>query len=96
MHKMKLCAKIMPNFKQHASRGYRISRNDYRGCAKLARTGQGNKFSGDMHRDIFCLIAWQLEIRNLSITFLSLITSTVVLILCISFVNDTDLAANKS
>ena len=43
-----LCTKIMPFFEHHASAGFGISDDFYGELEKLARTGQGNKFSGDM------------------------------------------------
>ena len=49
-------------FKHHISAGFGISDDFYRGLEKLAGTGQGNKFSGDMCRDISCLIMKQLEV----------------------------------
>ena len=54
---MKLFIKIMPKFKRYISTGYRISANYYRKENKeLAGIEQGNKFSGDMYRDVSCLI----------------------------------------
>ena len=46
---IKLYTKLMPRFKRYVSTGYGVSDNYYGGeCQQLARTGQGNKFSGDM------------------------------------------------
>ena len=58
---MILRTKIMPLFEHHVSAGFGISDHFYEGLEKLAGTGQGNKFSGNMCRDISCLIMKQLE-----------------------------------
>jgi len=90
---MKLYTKIMPHFKHYISTGYGISQSYYGGETKLVGTGQGNKFSGDMCRDISCIIIRQLEVQNLGVCFLSLVTLMTVLCASVSFVDDTDLAA---
>ena len=91
---MILYTKIMPHFQRYISTGYGISQEPYGGDVELAGTGQGNKFSGDMCRDISCLIIKQLEIQNLGILFLSVITYASILCSSISFVDDTDLVAD--
>ena len=91
---MILYTKIMPYFEYHIYTGYSISNNYYGGNMKLAGTGQGNKFSGDMCRDISCLIIKQLETQNLGIWFISLLTGLRILWHSISFVDDTDLVAD--
>ena len=48
-----------------------------------------------MYCDISCLIICQLEVEKLGIIFLSLITLLIVLCSSISFVDDTDLAADR-
>ena len=53
---MKLYTKIMPNFEYYVSTRYRVSNTFYRGSKELARTGQENKFSGNMYMDISSLI----------------------------------------
>jgi len=54
---MILYTKIMPRFRKYISTGYGISTDYCRGDrVKLAGTGQGNKFSSDIYRDISCLI----------------------------------------
>ena len=57
----------MPNFEYYVSTGYGVSNTFYGGSKELAGTGQGNKFSGNMCRDISCLIIRQLKIKNLVI-----------------------------
>ena len=91
---MQLCAKIMLYFQNHVSTGCGVSEKYYGGENKLAGTGQGNKFSGDMCRDISCLIIRQLEVENLGICFLSLVTLITVLCASVSLVDDADLAAD--
>ena len=91
---MILYTKIMPHFQRYISTGYGISQEPYGGDVELAGTGQSNKFSGDMCRDISCLIIKQLEIQNLGILFLSVITYASILCSSISFVDDTDLVAD--
>ena len=93
---MILYTKIMPYFEHHICTGYGVSDNYYGGIMKLAGTGQGNKFSGDMCRDISCIIIKQLEIQNLGIWFISLLTGLRLLCASISFVDDTDLVADGS
>ena len=92
---IKLYTKIMPNFEYYVSTGYRVSNTFYGGSKELAGTGQENKFSGNMCRDISYLIIRQLEIKNLGICFISLITLFKVLCLSISFVDNTDLATDS-
>ena len=54
---IKLYTKIMLRFKHYISTGYGISKNFYGGeDEELARMGQGNKFLGNIYRDISCLI----------------------------------------
>ena len=67
---MKLFAKIMLNFKHYISVSCGVSK-DYCGeeQSNLAGTGQGNKFSQDMHRDMSCLIISKIEEQNLGVIF---------------------------
>ena len=92
---MKLYTKIIPNFEHYISTGYGVSNTFYRGSKELAGTGQGNKFSGNICRDISCLIIRQLEIKNLGIYFITLIMLFKVLYSSISFVDGTDLAVDR-
>ena len=55
----------MPNWEHYVSTGHGISKKHYgREEMKLAGTGQGNKFSGDMCRDTSCLIIRQLKKKD--------------------------------
>jgi len=88
---MVLFTKIMPHFKHHVQTGYGISERYYGGKEdELAGTGQGNKFSGDMCRDISCLIIKQLEKEQLGIIFKSNLTHLKEQCVSVSFVDDTD------
>ena len=54
---MKLFTKIIPKFKYYISTRFRISTRYYGGEENLlAGTSQGNKFFGNIYRDISCLI----------------------------------------
>ena len=46
----------MPHLEHYISAGHGISDDYYGGEVVLAGTGQGNKFSGDVCRDMSCLI----------------------------------------
>jgi len=67
-HAMKLFTKVMPNFQYYICISYGLSNWFYRGESyKLARTGQGNKFSRNIYRDISYLIIKQIKKENLDI-----------------------------
>ena len=67
---MKLLTKIMLCFKHCASTGYGISQQYYGGEEyKLAGTGQGNKFSGNMCREVSCAIMRHTENKLIGIFF---------------------------
>jgi len=88
---MKLFTKIMPVFKHYINTGYGISEEYYGGAQnELAGTGQGNKFSGDMCRDVSCLIIKQLENKELGIICKSPSSQTREQCVSVSFVDDTD------
>ena len=58
----------MPLWKQYICLSYGISSNWYREFNEnIARTGQGNKFSGKLCRDMSCLIIKIIEKKNLEI-----------------------------
>ena len=58
----------MPNFKHYISTRFGIGTRYYsREENLLAGTGQGNKFSGNMCRDISYLIIRKIEKKNLEI-----------------------------
>ena len=62
--------------------------------AKLAGTGQGNKFSGDSCRDASCLMITQIENLNLGFEFSSYFIQNIEQIVAILFVDDADLMTN--
>ena len=55
---------------------------------KLAGTGQGNKFSGYVCRDILCLIIRQIEKERLGMVIESLHASKMQQKVAVSFVDD--------
>ena len=94
---MKLFTKLMPNFNRHVSAGYGISKEYCEGEEeKLEGTGQGNKFSGDMCRDVSCLIMRQIEKQLIGIFFVDKITGEEVQIVAVAFVDDADLMTEGS
>lgn len=89
---MLLFMKIMPIFNHYVCTGFRISNTPYGGRQEqLAGTGQGNKFSRDMCRDVSCLIIKEIENRNLGIKFKAPIREEEEKCVSISFVDDTHL-----
>ena len=60
----------------------------------MAGTEQGHKFSGDMCRDISCLIIRELEKRMLRVKFESVISNEIEQYVVVSFVDDNDLATD--
>lgn len=91
-HAMKLFTKLMPRFKHYISTGYGTSDTYYGGDEEvLAGTGQGNKFSCEMCRDISCLIAKQIEIDKLGMQFVDLETLEELQCALITYVDDTDM-----
>ena len=72
--------------------GYSISTDYYGGDrVKLVETGQGNKFSGDMYRDISCLIIRQLEKKNFGVNVESAVSNSKEQCTSVAFVDDIDL-----
>ena len=59
---MKLITKVIPNWRHYMCTGFGISTAYYGGeDNKLAGTGQGNRFLGDVCRDTSCLIIKSIE-----------------------------------
>ena len=70
---MFLFTKIIPVFNYYINTGFGLLSEYYRGRDNLlASTEQGNKFSGNMHRDVSYLIIKQLEKEKLGIIFKAL------------------------
>ena len=89
---MILFTKIMPIFNHYMCTGFGISNAPYGGRQEqLAGTGQGNKFSVDMCRDVSCLIIKEIENGNLGIKFKVPIIEEEEQCVSISFVDNTDL-----
>ena len=88
---MKLYTKLMPRFERYISTGYGISDDYYGGeYQQLAGTGQGNKFSGDMYRDVSCIIIKVIENKRLGVFFINKLTGEVIQCVSVAFVDDTD------
>ena len=67
---MKSHAKILPKFRQSTSTGCRISKNYCRGEEEeIAGSGQGNRFSGNVYRDLSCLMISSIEKDSLGVNF---------------------------
>ena len=61
---MKLIAKVIPNWRHYVCTRFGASSTYYGGEEdKLAGTGQGNRFSGDVCRDLSCLIIRNIECK---------------------------------
>ena len=76
---MKLITKVIPNSKHYLYTGFGISLSYYGGeNERLAGTGQGNKFSGDLCRDTSCLIIREIEKKRLGIFIESNVTKIVI------------------
>ena len=92
-----LFTKIMPEFKQCINTGFGLSSEYYRERENmLAGTGQGNKFSSDMCRDVSCLIIKQLEKENLSVIFKALENQQIEQCVSVSFADDTDFITEEN
>ena len=88
---MKLYTKLMPRFKRYVSTGYGMSYNYYGGeYQQLTGIGQGNKFSGDMCRDVSCIIIKVIENKRLGVFFINKLTGEVIQCVSVAFVDDTD------
>ena len=89
-----IITKLIPRWKHYVSTAYGISDQYYGGNEKkMAGTGQGNKFSGDLCRDTSCIIIIVLEKDELGIKYRSKISEQEMMISAIAFVDDTDLVA---
>ena len=65
---MKLFTKVISVMDHYVHAGYKRSKIHCGGHEELlAGTGQGNRFSGDMCRDILCLIIKQIERKSLGV-----------------------------
>ena len=79
----------MPRFKHYISMEYVISKEYYRGEEfELAGTGQGNKFSGDVCRDVSCTVIRVIENNLLGVLFANKISKEIIQCAAIAFVDD--------
>ena len=92
---VKLMSKVMPNWQHCVRTGHGISVSYYGGeFDKLAGTGQGNRFSGDVCRDTSCLILKVIENENLGMNFDSNVTQKSMHVAAVSYVDDNDLVTD--
>jgi len=93
---VKLFSKVIPNWRHYICTGYGISKTYYRGeCDKLAGTGQGNRFSGDVCRDTSCLILKMIENKQLGMNFVSKLSNETAHVVAVSYVDDNDLVSDR-
>ena len=92
---MKIISKVIPNWKHYICTGFGISESYYGGeNDRLAGTGQGNRFSGDVCRDSSCLIIRSIERKNLGMQFESKVYGEIILKVSVAFVDDNDMVAD--
>ena len=93
---MKLIMKVIPNWKHYLYTGFGISSSYYGGeNERLTGTGQDNKFSGDLCRDISCLIIREIERKRLGMFIESNVTKTAIQRVLVAFVDDADLVTDR-
>ena len=86
----------MPRFKHYISMEYVISKEYYRGEEfELAGTGQGNKFSGDMYRDVSYIIIRVIENNLLRVLFANKTSKEIIQCAAIVFADDTDFMTDE-
>ena len=61
---------------------------------RLAGTGQGNRFSGDVYRDSSCLIIRSIERKKLGMKFESQVNRDIILKVSVAFVDNNDIVAD--
>jgi hypothetical protein len=93
---MNLFTKIMPVFQHYVCTGFGMSERAYgEEKQQMAGTGEGNKFLGDICRDISYLIIRELKKRMLGVKFKSVISNEIEQCVAVSFVDDNDLAIDS-
>ena len=76
---VKLIVKVISNWRYYILIGFGISDSYYGGKNnKLAGTGQGNRFSGDVCRDLSCLIIKDIEKKDLGMIVVLKVSNVVV------------------
>ena len=91
---IQLITKVIPNWQHFISTNFGISSEYYGGQNnKLAGTGQGNRFSGDVCRDTSCLIMKVIEQEKVGMRLESVITKRDEVITSVMFVDDADMVS---
>lgn len=89
---IKLITKVIPNWEHCLSTAFGVSEKHYGGENNaLVGTGQGNRFSGDVCRDISCLTMRVIEKENLGMKLKSDIASIEEFSTAVLFVDDDDM-----
>ena len=93
---IKLITKVILNWKHYLCTGFGISLSYYRReNERLAGTGQGNKFSGDLYRDTSYLIIREIEKKRLGMFIESNVIKTVIQRVSVAFVDDANLVTDR-
>ena len=89
---IQLITKEIPNWNHYISTNFGISSIYYGGeDNRLAGTGQGNRFSGDVCRDTSCLIMKRIEIEKVGMRLTSVLSKKQEEITAVLFVDDADM-----
>ena len=92
---IKLIAKVRWNWRYYACTDFSISNTYYsRENDWLAGTGQENNFSGNVRRDLLCLIMQNIKQKEVRMLFESKVHGDVMQKLSILFVNNNDLVTD--
>jgi hypothetical protein len=92
---MKLIAKVIPNWRHYVCTGFGASSTYYGGEEdKLAGTGQGNRFSGDVCRDLSCLIIRNIECKQVGMNIQSKLYGDTIQKVAVAFVDDNDMMSD--
>ena len=89
---MNLITKVIPNWDHYLSTAFRISLEYYEGEEnRLARTGQSNRFSGNVCQDTLCLIMKLIEKEKVERNLKSVMNRIEEGIITVLFVDDADI-----
>jgi hypothetical protein len=92
---MKLIAKALPILKHFVCTGFGVSSLYYGGREdRLAGTGQGNRFSGDVCRDSSCIIIRSIERKEVGMMLQSRIYDDKIQKVAVAFVDDNDMMSD--
>ena len=92
---MKVITKVIPKWRHFICTGFGISAMYYGGVNNiLAGTGQGNRFSGDVCRDLSCLIIKNIEQRGVGMKIKSRVYNDTIQKVAVAFVDDNDMISD--